>query len=93
MPTGTTRLVGRPGGAEAGWQLTLDEFSQGVAMMGIRPVPLPGDMRALFEAYDKDGDGWIEWHELEQMFGPAEPARTGEMTAAVKAALAGGGAT
>ena len=45
-------------------KLNFEEFSRGVAMMGIRPIPLPSEMRALFDSYDKNGDGWIQWNEL-----------------------------
>ena len=87
-------------------RLNLEEFSQGIAMMGVRPLPSPADMRALFEAYDGihpntcavvrhacfcclgDGDGWIEWDEVHEMFGGRKTRGTGQMVATVKSTLA-----
>lgn len=70
-------------------KLNLEEFSRGVAMMGVRPVPQPAEMRALFDAYDGDDDGWIQWSELNRLFGcnGNEHATTGNLVAQVKSVL------
>lgn len=33
-------------------------------MMGIRPVPVQQDLRVIFDMYDTDTDGYINWEEL-----------------------------
>ena len=50
-------------------KLNFDEFCKGVTMMGIRPMPPITEMRALFDVWDIDNDGWLEWHELQRVLG------------------------
>lgn len=45
-------------------KLTFAEFCTGVAAMGIRPVPSESELRQIFDLYDTDGNGWIDWEEL-----------------------------
>ena len=34
------------------------------------------ELKALFQAYDLDGDGWVQWDEVRQVFGQLTPAET-----------------
>lgn len=45
-------------------KLSFDEFKRGVLMMGVRPSPSESVLRTLFDEYDQDADGWIQWAEL-----------------------------
>ena len=56
-------------------KLNFDEFSRGETMMGIRPVPPHTEMRALFDLWDSDNDGWLEWHELQRVLGELDRTR------------------
>ena len=45
-------------------KLTFKEFCRGVAMIGVRPLPTQEEMKLLFEAYDRDNNGYVDWNEL-----------------------------
>ena len=45
-------------------KLTFKKFCRGVAMIGVRPVPTQEEMKLLFEAYDRDNNGYVDWNEL-----------------------------
>ena len=55
-------------GANRDNKLNFDEFCRGVAMMGVRPLPQVHEMRALFDEWDDDHDGWLQWDELQSVF-------------------------
>jgi len=44
--------------------ITFDEFSRGIAMAGMRPVPSEEEMQSLFASFDVDGDGSISHFEM-----------------------------
>lgn len=44
--------------------LSFTEFCDGVALMGIRPVPSEEALAAIFNMYDLSRDGYIQWEEL-----------------------------
>lgn len=44
--------------------ITFEEFSRGVAMVGLRPLPADGVMRCLFASFDRDGNGRVSWEEM-----------------------------
>lgn len=46
-------------------KLNMAEFEKGLSMMGVRPMPGPAELQSLFEMYDTDRDGWIQWKELQ----------------------------
>ena len=45
-------------------KLSFEEFENGVAAMGIRPMPSEGELRTVFNEMDQDSDGKIQWGEL-----------------------------
>lgn len=50
--------------ADRGAGVSFHEFEKGVALAGMRPVPAPPALRALFDLFDVDRDGRVSWDEM-----------------------------
>lgn len=44
--------------------ISFSEFKRGVAMAGVRPIPAEDHMKMLFDSFDLDGNGRIDYGEL-----------------------------
>ena len=56
---------------DRGNNISFHEFTKGVAMSGVRPIPHESLMRALFQSFDVNGNGSLHHHEATDPIHPS----------------------